>query len=288
MTDICRLCATLKRLDHLTTLADPELDAIPKLWRCCQLDFPPDHDELLPQSVCHDCVCHLNASYAFAERVQQAQETLRQAFLVDMQLVDKEQAPALVRSPSPVHSTTPLDRQTSCTDTGDHDDPATQPQQQQTPDAATIKESPFKLRSVIISLHLKGYSAPEISRRLQLNEQLVHDWIFTYQTYASANNNEHFADAEADPTAAGCDVLDETSDKFDQFAVFGIEEPDREKAAAAIEIIGDDGDNELQMALTKMVGFTYLIPIYMNDIYVLWPENRDHRRDNQSGRQQQL
>lgn len=267
MTDICRLCATLKRLDHLTTLADPELDAFPKLWRCCQLDFPPVHDELMPQSVCHDCVCNLNASYAFAERVQQAQETLRQAFLVDMQLVAKAE-PVRVRSPSPVHAPMPLGTQTVSTDTGDHHDPATQLQQTQPPtEAAATKSSTFKLRSVIISLHLKGYSVSEISRRLQLDEQLVHDWIFTYQTYASTgNNNEQFAVPEADPAAAGAvlDLMDDTSDHFEQYTVIGMAEPDSGAAPVDIEIVDGDGGHEQQMSSEALVGFPLAIPFHLN------------------------
>lgn len=82
MTDICRLCASLKTLDHLVTLGDPALSLKQKLNRCCQLDLP-DGDDLLPQNVCDNCVQSLDNCWTFAENVAQAQETLRKAFSVD-------------------------------------------------------------------------------------------------------------------------------------------------------------------------------------------------------------
>ena len=82
MTDICRLCASLKTLDHLFTLGDPNLSIRKKLSRCCQLKLP-DGDDLLPQNVCKNCVQTLENCWTFAENVAQAQETLRKAFSVD-------------------------------------------------------------------------------------------------------------------------------------------------------------------------------------------------------------
>lgn len=87
MTDICRLCASLKILNQLVTIGEPELDILPKLIRCCNIELPRT-DDFLPQSVCRDCVQNLNASWAFSEKVLQAQETLRQAFLVDINQQD--------------------------------------------------------------------------------------------------------------------------------------------------------------------------------------------------------
>lgn len=82
MTDICRLCASLKRLDHLITIADPSLSVKTKLLRCCQVELPAN-DDFMPQNICTDCISNLNNSWVFAEKVHQAQETLKQAFMSD-------------------------------------------------------------------------------------------------------------------------------------------------------------------------------------------------------------
>lgn len=192
MTDICRLCASLKRLDHLMTLADPALAAAAKLSRCCRMDFPPPHDEFLPQNVCFDCVAHLNASYAFAERVHQAQETLRHAFLVEMQLDDGKRllTDAVESAAGPCTQDAATDTQDDGDDDGEVDDNAdvavsvAVESEHGAPSPVAAKEPTFKVRSVIISLHLKGFSVPQICKRLKLDEHIVSDWIFTYQTYA--------------------------------------------------------------------------------------------------------
>lgn len=82
MTDICRLCASLKTLDQLQTIEDPTLSVKQKLARCCQFEFPAE-DDFLPQCVCNDCILCLNNSWTFSEKVLQAQETLKRAFLID-------------------------------------------------------------------------------------------------------------------------------------------------------------------------------------------------------------
>lgn len=92
MTDICRLCASLKRLDQLVATVEDSTVAIKvKLIRCCQIEIP-QNDDFMPQNVCHECVQNLNTSWNFAEKVLQAQETLRQAFIVDFDN-DLEQIP---------------------------------------------------------------------------------------------------------------------------------------------------------------------------------------------------
>lgn len=80
MTDICRLCASLKILDQLTSLAEPNLRLIEKLSRCCSLELSPD--ELMPQSICQECVLSLESSWNFAEKVCQAQDILKKAFII--------------------------------------------------------------------------------------------------------------------------------------------------------------------------------------------------------------
>lgn len=79
MTDICRLCASLKILDHLRPIDEPSLALRRKLLRCCQLELPNDAD-YLPQSVCDVCMQRLDSAWSFAESVTQAQETLQKAF----------------------------------------------------------------------------------------------------------------------------------------------------------------------------------------------------------------
>lgn len=50
--------------------------------RCCQVELP-SNDDFMPQNICTDCVSNLNNSWVFAEKVRQAQETLKQAFMSD-------------------------------------------------------------------------------------------------------------------------------------------------------------------------------------------------------------
>lgn len=80
MTDICRLCASLKILDQLKSIAEPNLRLVEKLSRCCSVEL--SSDELMPQSVCEECVLTLNSSWNFAEKVCQAQEILKKAFII--------------------------------------------------------------------------------------------------------------------------------------------------------------------------------------------------------------
>ena len=82
MADFCRLCASLKTLPQLIPAADPSLSLKQKLARCCQLELP-QNDEFLPQNVCNECVQQLNNSWVFSEKVRQAQDTLKQAFIID-------------------------------------------------------------------------------------------------------------------------------------------------------------------------------------------------------------
>lgn len=80
MTDICRLCASLKILDQLTSIAEPNLRIVEKLSRCCSVEL--SLDELMPQSICQECVVSLESSWNFAEKVCQAQDILKKAFII--------------------------------------------------------------------------------------------------------------------------------------------------------------------------------------------------------------
>lgn len=89
MTDICRLCASLKTFEHLVFIDDPSLALKKKLLRCCQISLSIE-DDLLPQNVCNSCIQRLDNSWAFAENVSQAQETLRKAFLIDARSAEEK------------------------------------------------------------------------------------------------------------------------------------------------------------------------------------------------------
>lgn len=81
MTDICRLCASLKILEQLTSISEPNLHLAEKLSKCCSLELSIN-DELMPQSVCQECILSLNNSWNFAEKVCQAQDILKKSFII--------------------------------------------------------------------------------------------------------------------------------------------------------------------------------------------------------------
>lgn len=184
MTDICRLCASLKRLGALIPLSDPSQAVKKKLRRCCQLELPLN-DEFMPQSVCHDCVGQLNVCWSFAERVEQVQETLRQAFIDDF--VQERSS-----------NSQPADSQSEQDNVKNK---IYEPIPPVEVDSISIyflkifnscdlfkaqvmrpKEPSFKLRSMCTSLHLKGFTNQQISEKLNISESKVNGWIFTYQS----------------------------------------------------------------------------------------------------------
>lgn len=161
MTDICRLCASLKILDQLTSLAEPNLRLIEKLSRCCSLELSPD--ELMPQSICQECVLSLDSSWNFAEKVCQAQDILKKAFIIRSVKNDGVDEPG-----NSFHGTINRNKVlvnfmsylliefvclTFCL---------------QSP----VNELSLKVRSMIISLHTKGYPGSEISEKLNINVRL--------------------------------------------------------------------------------------------------------------------
>lgn len=48
------------------------------------------------------------------------------------------------------------------------------------------KEPSFKIRSMITSLHLKGFTNRQISEKLNVSETKVTEWILTYQSITSS------------------------------------------------------------------------------------------------------
>lgn len=89
MESTCRLCAKTKTSRQLTYyINDPVSNIEQKLIDCCRwTSFENHKNENLPQRICSDCYEHLNNSWLFAEKVEQAQLTL-QCQWEDSQMVD--------------------------------------------------------------------------------------------------------------------------------------------------------------------------------------------------------
>ncbi|KAM7362690.1 uncharacterized protein ACRADG_013268 [Cochliomyia hominivorax] len=74
MVGLCRLCASLRKKDVLTTIKDESSEICEKIRKCCQIDIKMQDG--LPKSICQECVENLNNSYKFYNKVKEAQETL--------------------------------------------------------------------------------------------------------------------------------------------------------------------------------------------------------------------
>jgi len=83
MSDVCRLCASVKSMADLVHIQDPNICLESKLMRCCQIIL--SNEPLLPQSVCEECIQHLEASWKFAEMVSATQEHFKQDLLVNVE-----------------------------------------------------------------------------------------------------------------------------------------------------------------------------------------------------------
>lgn len=169
MTDICRLCASLKTLEQLVLLDEPNLLLKTKLAKCCAFEIP-EHDEYLPQNVCKDCMLCLNKSWSFAEKVLQSQDILKKAFLIEFDGIKTCENVYNTSNDSNVGE--------SCSAIKD------------------LQEISFKTRSSIISLHIKGYTNDEISKRLKIAESAVRDWVFTYQSHTYEQQSIELCDEE--------------------------------------------------------------------------------------------
>lgn len=67
-------------LNQLTSIAEPNLRLSEKLLRCCSVEL--SSNELMPQSICHECILSIDRSWNFAEKVCQAQDILEKAFII--------------------------------------------------------------------------------------------------------------------------------------------------------------------------------------------------------------
>ncbi|KAG4066817.1 hypothetical protein HA402_012884 [Bradysia odoriphaga] len=153
MTDICRLCASLKILDQLTSMQEPNLRIGEKLARCCSVELSPD--ELMPQSICHECIVSIDSSWNFAEKVCQAQDILKKAFIIRTAPIDEPDEPG-----NSFNGTISRHKVAS---------------------PASVNDLSLKVRSMIISLHTKGYGTSEIGQKLNINMNLADQWIRMYE-----------------------------------------------------------------------------------------------------------
>lgn len=175
MTDICRLCASLKTLDQLVTIEDPALALKKKLTRCCQLEFD-DNEDFLPQNVCLVCVQNLENSWNFAENVSQAQQTLRKAFSVDF-------AKKLIKC-----EVEDIEQESDKTSGDCKTDQNLQKKRK-------LAELSLKLQSVITSLHLRDYSNKEIASKLNLQLEAVESWLIEYNSLKNPESSLRLEDA---------------------------------------------------------------------------------------------
>ncbi|XP_073819712.1 uncharacterized protein [Musca autumnalis] len=74
MIYLCRLCASLKKPDHLTTINDETNDLCQKAKVCCQVFIRMQDPK--PKQICQECVESLNHCYKFYVKVKDAQEAL--------------------------------------------------------------------------------------------------------------------------------------------------------------------------------------------------------------------
>lgn len=78
MVGLCRLCASLRKMDVLTTIKDDSNELLDKLRICYQLNIK--RNDALPKAICQECIENLNSSYKFYTKVKEAQETLGALF----------------------------------------------------------------------------------------------------------------------------------------------------------------------------------------------------------------
>lgn len=85
MTDICRLCASLKTIERMIDITDSKHSIQLKLKRCCQIDLDSKTNDLLPQKACSDCFMQLNKCWLFTEKVIKAQDILKRTFVFELE-----------------------------------------------------------------------------------------------------------------------------------------------------------------------------------------------------------
>ncbi|KNC34187.1 hypothetical protein FF38_10125 [Lucilia cuprina] len=71
-SNLCRLCASLRKMDFLVSIT---AEICEKLQKCCQLNI--NKQDALPKTICQECLGNLNKSHKFFIKVTEAQETLQ-------------------------------------------------------------------------------------------------------------------------------------------------------------------------------------------------------------------
>ncbi|KAJ6636674.1 Zinc finger protein [Pseudolycoriella hygida] len=152
MTDICRLCASLKILEQLTSITEPNLRIAEKLSRCCSLEL--SHDELMPQSVCKECVSSLDISWNFAEKACQSQVVLKKAFSTSLFAQDENEVKKSFNGPT---------------------------KRSEILAPRSVNDLSWRVKSMIISLYTNGSTNDYISQKLNTDLDLVDGWIQMYE-----------------------------------------------------------------------------------------------------------
>ncbi|XP_037814425.1 uncharacterized protein LOC119605404 [Lucilia sericata] len=75
MVDLCRLCASLRKIDVLVSIKDESNEICEKLRKCFQLNIKMQ--DALPKTICQECMGNLNKLHKFYIKVTEAQETLQ-------------------------------------------------------------------------------------------------------------------------------------------------------------------------------------------------------------------
>lgn len=79
MSQICRLCASVKSFDELVSIKDSNFNIEIKINLLSQVITLSD-DEHLPQNACLECIVGLDSCLGYIDRVNKAQESLKHAF----------------------------------------------------------------------------------------------------------------------------------------------------------------------------------------------------------------
>lgn len=82
MTDICRLCASLKQLRDLLNIKSEQIE---NKLQILNIVLVEDEEQVLPQNACLDCISGLDTCIEYIDGVNKAQETIRQAFFVKLE-----------------------------------------------------------------------------------------------------------------------------------------------------------------------------------------------------------
>lgn len=75
---ICRLCATVKKVNSFLTIQQEDHEVCQKLSKCFQIKI--EISDSLPKCICHECIQCLNQSFDFYTKIYESQESLSALF----------------------------------------------------------------------------------------------------------------------------------------------------------------------------------------------------------------